>query len=168
MHNDTGYIDDGNTLIKPSCDFNALFLTSHAMTHFLVEGIKLRHICDWAMLLHHEQNNIDWLRFYQWTDKLHYTRFANTITSIAHTYLGLEIVNSQIKQECKYCSSILNDIFQSNSVFNKGYGVWRSRLLSIKNRLLSLWKFHKIYQQSATKTILVQIWGFIFDRNPKL
>lgn len=168
MHNDTGYIDDGNTLIKPSCDFNALFLTSHAMTHFLVEGIKLRHICDWAMLLHHEQNNIDWLRFYHWTDKLRYTRFANTITSIGHTYLGLEIVNSQIKQECKYCSSILDDIFQSNSVFNKGYGVWRSRVLSIKNRLLSLWKFHKIYQQSATKTILVQVWGFIFDRNPKL
>lgn len=168
MHRETEGLDENNVLVRPSRDFNALFLTSHAMTHFLVEGIKLRHICDWAVLLHHEQNNIDWQSFYHWTDRLHYTRFANTITSIANTYLGLEIVNSQIRQEDKYCASILNDMFLSNSVFNKGYGVWRSRFVSVKNRLLSLWKFHKIYQQSAIKTIMIQVLGFIFDRRPKL
>ena len=168
MYHGEEYIDEDKTLISPSCDFNALFLTSHAMTHFLVEGIKLRHICDWAVLLHHEQHNIDWQSFYQWTDKLHYTRFANTLTYIATRYLGLEIVNAQIKQEDKYCEPILNDIFQSNSVFNKGYDIWQSRLVSIKNRLLSLWKFHKIYRQSALKTIMIQVWGFLFDRKPKL
>ena len=168
MHNDAEYIDEGKSLIRPSCDFNALFLTSHAMTHFLVEGIKLRHICDWAVLLHHEQNNIDWHSFYHWTDKLHYTRFANTLTCIATKYLGLKIENVQIKQEGKYYVPILEDIFQSNSVFNKGYGVWRSRLVSIKNRLSSLWKFHKIYQQSAIKKIMIQVLGFLFDRKPKI
>uniref|UniRef100_UPI004056CEDF nucleotidyltransferase domain-containing protein n=1 Tax=Alistipes sp. TaxID=1872444 RepID=UPI004056CEDF len=168
MHCRAEYIDENNALIRPSCDFNALFLTSHAMTHFLVEGIKLRHICDWAVLLRHEQNNIDWQSFYHWTDKLNYTRFANTLTYIATKYLELGIENVQIKQEDKYCVPILEDIFQSNSVFNKGYGVWRSRLVSIKNRLSSLWKFHKIYQQSAIKTIMIQVLGFLFDRKPKI
>lgn len=31
--------------------FNALFLTKHAQGHFLTEGIPLRHLCDWAILL---------------------------------------------------------------------------------------------------------------------
>ena len=167
-HSDEVFIDENNVLIRPSCDFNALFLTSHAMTHFLVEGIKLRHICDWAVLLHQEQRNIDWQNFYQWTDKLHYTRFANTITSIANAYLGLKIENALVKREDKYVDLVLEDIFHSNSLFNKGYGIWRSRFTSIKNKFMSLWKFHKIYQQSALKMIMVQVLGFIFDRNPKL
>lgn len=168
MHNDAQYIDKSKTLIRPSCDFNALFLTSHAMTHFLVEGIKLRHICDWAVLLHHEQHNIDWKSFYQWTDKLHYTRFADTMTSIATTYLGLTLKNEQIKQDEKFVDLVLEDVFHSNSLFNKGYSIWRSRVMSIKSKLMSLWKFHKIYQQSALKMITVQVLGFLFDRNPKL
>lgn len=168
MYKETEFIDENNVLVRPSCDFNALFLTSHAMTHFLVEGIKLRHICDWAVLLHHEQRNIDWQNFYQWTNKLHYTRFANTITSIANAYLGLGIENASVKQEEKYVDLVLDDIFRSNSLFNKGYGIWRSRFTSIKNKFMSLWKYHKIYQQSACKTIMVQVLGFLFDRNPKL
>ena len=138
------------------------------MTHFLVEGIKLRHICDWAVLLHHEQNNIDWRSFYKWTDKLHYTSFVNTLTGIANTYMGLEVVNCKIGKDYTYSERILDDIFNSDSLFNKGFGVWRSRFVSIKNRILSMWKFHKIYQQSATKTIMKQVSGYLFDRNPKL
>lgn len=168
MHRETEGLDENNVLVRPSRDFNALFLTSHSMTHFLVEGIKLRHICDWAVLLQHEQNNIDWQSFYTWTDKLHYTRFANTLTSIANTYMGLAVVNTEVDKECTYNERILDDIFHSSSLFNKGYGVWQSRFLSVKNRLLSMWKFHKIYRQSAIKTIMIQIYGFLFDRKPKL
>lgn len=168
MCSNAKYIDEDKTLVRPSCDFNALFLTSHAMTHFLVEGIKLRHICDWAVLLHYEQQYIDWQSFYQWTDKLHYTRFANTITSIANTYLGLKVKHPLIKQDEKYADMVLEDVFHNNSLFNKGYGVWRSRFTSIKNKFFSLWKYHKIYQQSAIKMITVQVLGFLFDRNPKL
>ena len=168
MFNGTEYIDKDKTLIRPSCDFNALFLISHAMTHFLVEGIKLRHICDWALLLHHEQNNIDWQSFYQWTDKLHYTRFANTLTNIANTYLGLKVDSSKIKDEGMYSELVMDDMFQASSLFNKGYNIWISRIMSIKNKFLSLWKFHRIYQQSAIKMIAIQLFGFLFERNPKL
>lgn len=168
MFNRADYIDKDQFLIRPSSDFNALFLISHAMTHFLVEGIKLRHICDWALLLHHEQNNIDWQSFYLWTDKLHYTRFANALTSIAKTDLGLKLTCPMVRDEEKYTELVMNDMFQSSSLFNKGYHIWYSRITSIKNKLLSLWKFHKIYQQSALKMIAIQVFGFLFERNPKL
>ena len=35
-------------LLVPPPDFNALFLAKHALSHFLTEGISLRHLCDWA------------------------------------------------------------------------------------------------------------------------
>lgn len=167
MHNQNELID-GDLLVNPSPDFNALFLTSHAMTHFLVEGIKLRHICDWALLLHHEQDKINWAEFYQWTDKLHYTKFANILTSIAMQFMGLKIHNPNVGYEDMYSDYVLNDIFCQNSIFNKGYGVWKSRIISIKNRLKSLWKFKAIYQRSVFVAISEQIFGFIFDRKPTI
>lgn len=167
MHNQDEFID-GDLLIKPSSDFNALFLTSHAMTHFLVEGIKLRHICDWALLLHHEQDTINWMEFYQWTDKLRYTKFANILTGIAIQFMGLEIHNPSVRCEDMYADYVLDDIFCQNSIFNKGYGVWKSRIISIKNRLKSLWKFKVIYQRSVFATICEQVLGFIFDRRPTI
>ena len=43
----------------PSPMFNALFLNHHALTHFLSEGIRLRHLLDWALFLKAEQDNLD-------------------------------------------------------------------------------------------------------------
>lgn len=155
-------------LIKPSADFNALFLTAHAMTHFLVEGIKLRHLCDWALLLKHEQHNINWDEFYYWSDKLGYTLFANSMTQLATTYLGIEITNPDIRSESRYTERIMKDIFHANNLFNRGYSMWRVRILSIINRFSSLWRFHKIYRKSLSVYLLRQVWGFIVEREPKL
>ena len=38
-------------LLVPPPDFNALFLVKHALSHFLTEGISLRHLCDWAVFI---------------------------------------------------------------------------------------------------------------------
>ena len=138
------------------------------MTHFLVEGIKLRHICDWALLIKHEQNNINWNEFYQWTDKLHYTKFANSLTYVSARYLGLTLSSPFIQRNDIYSERILEDMFCHNSLFNKGYGLWTSRIKSVQNRLRSIWKFHKIYQRYVFGTILQQVMGFIFDRKPTL
>jgi hypothetical protein len=156
-------------LIIPTPDFNALFLTSHALNHFLSEGIKLRHICDWAMFLHGEQNNINWEEFYAWGERLHFTRFANALTAISVTYLGLEITNPHIITHSPFAEQILDDtLFSDTSLFNRGYGVWRGRLLQISTRLRAAWKYHKIYQKSVTVEILRLASSFIFERNPKL
>ncbi|MBE6186783.1 MAG: hypothetical protein E7142_05500 [Rikenellaceae bacterium] len=149
----------GTELTKSSPDFN---------THFLVEGIKLRHVCDWALLLHNEQDKINWKEFYQWTDELHYTKFADALTSISMQYFGLKLHNRDIRYETVHCDSIIDDMFYEESIFNKGYGVCKSRIISITNRLKSLWKFKRIYQRSAVVVIFEQVKCFLFDRKPSI
>ena len=50
-------------LLVPPPDFNALFLVKHALSHFLTEGISLRHLCDWAVFIDREGDAVDWTAF---------------------------------------------------------------------------------------------------------
>lgn len=160
---------DGSHLIKPSVDFNALFITMHALTHFLVEGIKLRHILDWAVLLKAEQDNINWKEFYQWADSMHMTRFADALTAISVEYFGLQITNPAIHTSSPYSERILRDTIEnSDGIHNKGYSAWKSRFMQIKNKFSFAWKYHKIYQKSLLLELSKSIFAFIFEKHPKL
>ena len=43
----------------PEPSFNAFYLFAHAWHHFLTEGLGLRQLCDWALLLSRERTSID-------------------------------------------------------------------------------------------------------------
>ncbi len=156
-------------LIVPSADFNALFLTIHGLNHFLSEGIKLRHILDWALLLKAEQNNIDWTEFYEWADRMHMTRFADALTAISVKYFGLEITNPAIHTTSPYADRVLEDtLFKSEGIHNKGYSAWKARWMLIKNKFAFGWKYHKIYQKSVLIELMRSAFAFLFEKNPKL
>lgn len=156
-------------LIVPSADFNALFLTMHGLNHFLSEGIKLRHILDWALLLKAEQNNIDWAEFYEWADRMHMTRFADALTAISVKYFGLEITNPAIHTTSPYADHVLEDtLFKSEGIHNKGYSAWKARWVLIKNKFAFGWKYHKIYQKSVLIELMRSAFAFLFEKNPKL
>lgn len=156
-------------LIVPSPDFNALFLTMHALNHFISEGIKLRHILDWALLLKAEQDNINWQEFYEWSDKMHMTRFADALTAISVKYMGLEITNPAIHTTSPFADRILEDtLFKSDGLFNKGYSAWKSRFMQVRNKFSYTWKYHKIYQKSVILELIRSAFAFLFEKNPKL
>lgn len=162
------YVPD-TKLIVPTPDFNALFLTMHGLNHFLSEGVKLRHILDWALLLKAEQNNINWHEFYEWSDKLHMTRFADALTAISVEYLGLEISNPDIHTASPYTYRVLEDtLFKSEGLFNKGYSAWKARWMLVRNKISFGWKYHKIYQKSILLELIKNGFAFLFEKNPKL
>jgi hypothetical protein len=162
------YIADTKLIIPPP-DFNALFLTAHAFNHFLSEGIKLRHVCDWALLLAGEQNNIDWAEFYAWCDRLSMRRFADAMTAIAVRHLGLKITNPAIVFSSEFADRVLDDIIYKNgSLFNKGLSPWRARIKLALNKLSFGWKYHKIYQKSAIVETLRSTTAFFLEKNPKI
>lgn len=156
-------------LIVPSPDFNALFLTMHGLNHFLSEGIKLRHILDWTLLLKAEQNNINWEEFYHWADRMHMTRFADALTAISVKNFGLEISNPEIHTTSPYADRILEDtLFKSEGLFNKDYSAWKSRFVQVRNKFSYTWKYHKIYQKSVIVELMRSAFAFLFEKNPKL
>lgn len=146
------YAIPGTQLYIPPADFNALFLTAHAMSHFLYESIKMRQVMDWAFFLKAEQDNVDWEKFWKWCDKMHYTRFVQCINYICVHQLGLQIHAFTVEdsEKIKHLSErMLRDIFDGDSLYTKGYKGFRFRLALAASYFKSMWKFHRVYQQSA-------------------
>ena len=156
-------------LLSPCADFNALFLTVHSFQHFLTEGIKLRHVLDWALLIRAEQDNIDWQSFYMWCDKMHFTKFADALTAIAVEDLGIEITNPSIHTHSDLKDKVLEDIlYSNNSVHNTKASKFKKRMMIIRNRLLGGWKYSELYEKSAFIDTLEMIAAFFIERKPKI
>ncbi len=50
---------DGVSVNIPADTFNAFYIFYHAWHHFTGKGIGLRHLCDWAFLMHARRDSID-------------------------------------------------------------------------------------------------------------
>lgn len=154
-------------LYCPSADFNALFLTAHAMSHFLYESIKIRHVLDWALFLKAEQNNVDWDSFWLWCKRMHYTRFVQCMNYICVYHLGLHVNAFAVVDDNKVehlATRILKDIFEGDSLYTKGYKGLRFRLALAASYFKSIWKFHRIYQHSALWLLVKRTMGmFVKD-----
>ena len=147
-----GAVIGDSVLRTPSADFNALFLTAHAMNHFLYESIKMRHVMDWALFLKKEQGNVDWDSFWQWCDRMHYTRFVQCMNYICVHQLGLRIDAFAVEESDtvkRLAVRVLQDILEGDSLYTKGYKGLRFRIALAASYFKSMWKFHRVYQQSA-------------------
>ena len=150
-------LEETKGLYMPSANFNALFLTAHAMNHFLYESIKVRHVLDWALFIKTEYDNVDWTIFWQWCEKMHYTRFVECLNRICEKYLGVEFCGkcgkekpSLIKNKLEELSDrMLRDIFTGQSIYTTDYGYFHFRIILAMSYLKSLWKYQQIYQKSA-------------------
>lgn len=160
---------EGTHLLRPCADFNALFLTAHSFGHFLTEGIKLRHILDWALLLNAEQNNIDWRSFYEWCDKMHYTKFVDALTAISTECFGLNIENPLIHTQSDLRDKVLEDVmFGNRSIHNTNASKFKKRLMIIRNRLFGGWKYSELYEKSAVIDTMQMVLAFFFERKPRI
>lgn len=164
---------EGTALLCPNADFNALFLTAHAMNHFLYESVKVRHLLDWALFLKAEQANVDWEMFWDWCGKMHFTRFVQCLHIICEKYLGLCL--PQHPGQTKEMSSlgleglanrVLADILTGDNVYNKGYKGLRARIEIAKGFFMSRWKYKNVCGKNMIFSLLKQIAAFFFDRKP--
>ena len=97
---------------------NAIYVFVHLFFHFVREGVSLRQLCDWAMVLHHYKNEID--RDGLLMILLHLNLFDAycAFGTILIDYLGLPLsefplplgVNDRVWQK-----RIMDDIFKSGN-----------------------------------------------------
>ena len=60
MNNDLLQLDfSGETVFTPSLNFNVFYIFNHFWHHFISEGVGLRQICDWVLLLHSSYGKIN-------------------------------------------------------------------------------------------------------------
>ena len=160
-----------SSLLSPSTLFSAIFLIVHAHRHFITEGISIRHLIDWAILLKHHVNSIDWSRFVSIINE--YNRgilvFAECLTQIAHKHLNTPYICIYDCQSNFINDVVLNDIMSESTKINiKSYNAWYKRWLIISNYCKSNWKFKHFSDTSLIHSIYTQIYGYLFDHNPKI
>lgn len=147
----------------PPVQWNAMFLTYHACTHFISEGLRLKQILDWAMFLKAHQDDVDWPQFYAFCERHHLRRFADAMTNIAVKYLGIEVTQiAQITTESPYADKILHSaLYDDDYVFATGSG-WHNRWHLVKNLWRYRWKYRDIYQMSPLRQLWYYASGYLF------
>lgn len=156
-------------LLLPPADFNAMFLSQHASYHFLIEGISLRHVCDWALFLKHEQNSVDWHLFYNLCEKYNLKRFVDVMTAISVEKLGVLIQNPLIHVYSPWVDKVFDNIMHGQPrVYSGVLGIWSSRWLILKNMIQYRWKYSKIYNKNFMCEILYSIYAFLFKNKFEL
>lgn len=154
----------------PSATFTALFLASHSMTHFLYEGINMRHVVDWACFIQKNQDDVNWCEVYRWGKKMHLTIFINTLNAIVKKYLGIEIKNPHIVVDYKYADRVIHSVLnENNSVYNQAsLSLWKQRWMIVKNMMAGYWKYSKVYRKSLLMEWVRASVSVVFEKNPKL
>lgn len=156
-------------MLIPPADFNAIFLTRHALSHFLTEGINLRHILDWHCFLNVKQNDTNWQYVYNVLEQNDMKVFADAMTAICVKHLGLKITNPEICTDSELADKILEDIFGEQRKLNRGTsGKWQNRAMIISNILGNSWRYREVYGHGIAGELFKFAYGFIFERNPHL
>jgi hypothetical protein len=141
-------------LLNPCADFNALFLLKHAQRHFRQDdGIRMRHLLDWAFFLRAEADNIHWDKIIPIMRECRMLNFAKAITTICRERLGLDVNIEGLDDKNKDYNKLLYDILNHHSgpTTNNVY----QRTMKVLRRFVHMWKFRDLLDESYPRLILL-------------
>ena len=149
------YLGDSK-LSCPSANFNALFLLKHAQGHFIDEGIRMRHVLDWALFLREKQEEVDWSKVLPMLEVTHTAQFSGVMTAIAVRYLRIEVLNkgllaSASNAEQKMVDAVLADIMGDQPAIYVD-GLWH-KTKRILRRFRRMWKFRSLASESYPRMV---------------
>lgn len=157
-----------SNLYYPSGQFHAMFLTMHALNHFLYEGIRLRHLCDWVCFVNAEKTNVDWAEFNKRCAEVGAERFVAAMNAVCTKYLGLNISGTILKCDERFATRLLRDTLDGGRRISGISNLWRYRMAKIRNMIDSRWKFRDLYDINFLSSMARLAVGVIVDPHPKI
>jgi hypothetical protein len=157
----TDFEDTG--LLMPPVLASALFLTEHAYSHFLHEGLNLRHILDWALFHQRHQSDVDWAEFERYVDEFEFRRFYKAFSHVGDFVLGEREYSLLTVPEQKMIDSVWAGLDLHEDI--RGF-MGKMRLAG--NTFRAGWKYQEFAPISMVKALAIQVKGFLFERNPVL
>lgn len=149
----------GTHLLNPAPDFNAFFLIKHAQMHFILEGIHVRHLLDWAFFLRKEQENVHWDQLLPEMKKCGVLRFAQVMTEICVEKFGLEVavealrIPAEDRRGHTLAQQVLTDIMNGHPDLHKEN--FAQKCARIARRFVRMWKFRTL----ADESYLTLVWN---------
>ena len=150
---------DGTEVYVLPVEAEGLFMLYHSLTHFLVEGINLRHFVDWACWIKTNQDKVEWKEFYSLCKRFRLVGFFDVLNTIAVKYLGVELNDKRIFADSEFAERTIDSaLFDDSSIYNRGKGQWYQRLHVIGNAFRYSWK----YRDVAHYSMIGYVWQFVY------
>ena len=150
---------EGTEIYVLPIEAEGLFMLYHSLTHFLVEGINLRHFVDWACWIKVNQDRIRWSDFYADCKRFRLDGFVDVLNTIAVKYLGGELHDQTIFADSAYAERTLESaLYDDSSIYNRDKGRWYERFHVIGNAVKYSWK----YRDVAHYSMMGYVWRFVY------
>ena len=150
-------------LLMPPVLASALFLTEHAYSHFLHEGLNLRQILDWALFYRRHQADVDWTVFKQHVDEFGFRRFCDALTHVCEYVLGEHDDSMLTAPEQR----MMDSVWEGLDLHEDVYG-FVGKLRLVGNTLRAAWKYRFFSPISMVKALWIQTKGVLFEKNPMI
>lgn len=158
---------DGSYLEMPCDRFNTLYFLQHCHRHFLREGITLRYICDWAMIL--KSADCFDSEFWYECEKNDLKPFAESMTRLAYVVCGVKAswmdgnVMLQIQDRM-----LLDDCYRIADNAIKYGNNFKAHIQMVKNMLAMRWKYKHFSQRSMEVELISSVWSNWMEKEPKI
>lgn len=153
---------DGTDIYVLPLEAEGLFMLYHSLTHFLVEGINLRHFVDWACWIKANQDKLRWRDFYAQCRRFRLDGFVDVLNTIATKYLGVVLHDETIFAGSKYAERTMESaLHDDSSIYNRGKGRWYERCHVIGNAFKYSWKYTDVAHYSISGYLWQFVKGFV-------
>ena len=148
-------------LLAPPPLASALFLTEHAYSHFLHEGLNLRHILDWALFKRRHASDVDWTAFDGYVDDFGFRRFYDAYEHLGEFVLGSRASLTPLEQR------MLDSVWAGLDLHESVHGLV-GKLRLVGNTLRAGWKYREFSPISMVHALWIQVKGFLLERRPEI
>ena len=148
-------------LLAPPPLASALFLTEHAYSHFLHEGLNLRHILDWALFRRKHVSDVDWTAFEGYVDEFGFRRFYDAYVHLGEYVLGSRETLTPVERR------VMDSVWAGLDLHDSVKGVV-GKLRLVGNTLRDGWKYREFSEISMARALWIQVRGVLVGRNPEL
>lgn len=105
---------NGKRLLLPTAEFNSYFILRHNAIHFIVDGITIRHLLDWATFVARYSMDINWDALNKFAEENNMDKFLNCMNAICIDFLGFKTESFPVRNRNEALEKrILNDILHS-------------------------------------------------------
>ncbi len=156
------YIAD-TKLIATAPFFDSVYVLAHAQEHFLNEGISLRHVCDWAMVLKAYADKVDWEEWKRACKDNGLLSFGYAMSRLAKDVCGVNIP-FECPANDKADRRLTEDILSCKE-HDTSKSDFRTRLNLVKGMFQNKWKYKIFSNTNAFMFCSRRVWGYLFDKD---
>ena len=154
----------GSKLKATSPFFDAVYVLAHAQEHFLNEGIVLRHICDWAMVLNAHADKVNWDEWKRVCSEYGMLSFGYAMSRLAQRICGVAIPFDYPTDE-EVDRRLLDNTLYRKHTGNSVRSDMRVRMDLVMSMICNSWKYRMFSDTNSLRFCGRRVWGYLFDKD---